>query len=834
MKNIFTLNKIIVVSILIITKGYYCFGENFYNTFDDWLVTTSCQDRTSKLCHGYYLEPVYPYPLDEQTDYPTKITSNHGEFINKKSAKFFGEVLIQQGNQNLTCNKAIVNHNAQTGEIETMQAFGNVKLTQPGMRIDGSKAIYYKPINRKIIYQATYRMYQRHARGTADSITLEQQTNMELPNASYTTCAPQNNSWQLKAKKLKLNKATGRGTAWHSWLYLKKMKVFYWPYINFPIDNNRHTGFLMPSFHSSSSHGAHLAAPFYWDLAPNYDALITPHFMQNRGIKLDNHFRYLTKYSSGNIKFNFLPNDRGYQRFRHKQLENPGNINPLSSQYLSLRNLHNRWSLVFNDQTTFNKNFRTAINYTRVGDDNYIYDFDGDIMQQAYPVTNNALTQANAYLPAYSATTSLLQKIELQNLTQLGTTTFRLMQYQILHPFYGPNQDEVYRKLPEIDVQSTTFYLPYDFDWRFSGNYTQFKLRNTPFATPLATGTRYHFEPQLTRPFQQPGWFLKPKLQVDLTNYNAMKLTAAEQANNKLTTATRVTPIYNIDSGLIFERPITIAHNAINQTLEPRMYYVYIPKRNQNLLPIFDSAPLTFSYEQIFRTNRYSGFDRIGEANQLGLGVMSKFLTKPHHTEKASFGIGRILYLRPRIGHFPQEPSIATKRWSPVAAVAKYFINPYWNLEGNLVQEKLKRTNNASLTIQYLTDPTHVINLGYQFTRNDTLLSQINRPSHLHTIQLSSAWEIKPELRLLGHTAYDINAHRITNVLLGLEHHTCCTIYRLAWLRTLKSTANFANKQYENTITLQLVLKGLSQTGNIDSSKINSMIPGYNPKDHLF
>ena len=186
------------------------------------------------------------------------------------------------------------------------------------MRIDGSRADVYNKEDRKVIYDSNYRMYQQHAHGTADSITIKGKKQTFLPNASYTTCAPNSDTWILRAKRAKFDKDSGRGEAWGSWLYIKDFKVFYWPYINFPIDNKRQTGFLMPNMHTSSSNGATITAPYYLNLAPNYDAIVTPHIMAKRGLKVDNHFRYLTNHSTGNIKFNFLPRDIGYRSFRNK------------------------------------------------------------------------------------------------------------------------------------------------------------------------------------------------------------------------------------------------------------------------------------------------------------------------------------------------------------------------------------------------------------------------------------------------------------------------------------------------------------------------------------
>lgn len=846
--NIVKFPLITIIALFLITPPIFGKTAHTKPEFDDWIVSSTSQDKTAKLCHGYYLEPEYQYPLTDKTEHPTKITSDRGEFINKGTSTFYGNVEIQQGNKHLKTDKATIIHNEQSGVLETMHAEGQVKITEPDLRIDGSSATVYQQEDRKIVYDSTYRMYSKHARGTADSITILQQTEMALPNASYTTCAPNKNTWHMRAKKTKFDKKTGRGEAWHSWLYVKNFKVFYWPYINFPIDDRRQTGFLMPDLHMGSSNGISLSTPFYWNLAPNYDAIITPQYMAKRGAKIDSHLRYLTNNSTGDIKFNFLPKDKAYQQFRTNRLARPNGISSNDPRYLGLRELDKRYSFALNNKTQFNKQFKAEVDYTYIGDDNYMRDFNGDVMQQNFPLPANNpmqpgyLTPAGTINPNYAATPAVRQKMELQYSSYLGTMTSKLEQYQVLHPFDGPQAYETYRSLPALDFQSSIFDLPHEFDWSFSGNYTNFALRGLAFNAPLYTGsssttpspgTRTRFKPSLRHAFGTQGWFVKPNIQLDTTHYSNMKLSNADLAKHKLTRTTRNIPIYSVDSGLLFDRPVNINNNSFLQTLEPRAYYLYVPKRDQSLLPVFDSAAIPMDYNQAFSSNRYSGFDRIGEANQLGLGVMSRFLTDSINEEKASIGISRILYFQDRIRYF-DEPINNKARWSPMAAVAKYKIRPAWNIEGNVVKEKLNKTNAGSLTLQYIPDPTQVVNFGYQFSRNDKMNEQTKKPSHLRSIQTSSAWAITPKIRLLGGLGHDLNLNRMNNFLLGVEQHNCCTIVRVVWIRNIKPTNNLLFKQYENAVSLQFVLKGLTQVGNIGTNQISTIIPGYTAKDNEF
>ena len=801
--------KVITISILfnsIIFLPLSSFSID-HNTeeFDDWVVNSNCTKRSDKLCYGYYLEPKYPFPLnDNAEEQPVIINSDELELVNKGSSKFQGHVVANQGNKQLTANKAYVVRDEKTGQLKLLQAEGNVKITEPDLRVNGTKAYYFYQEKKRIIYYSKYRIYSAHAYGISDSITTYNNTRMELPNASYTTCAPNSNVWKIKAKKAKFNKETGRGEAWHSILYIKNAPIFYWPYVNFPIDDRRKTGFLMPELKRSSKHGATLITPFYWNLAPNYDATITPYFMSERFLKIDSQFRYLTDKSTGEINFNFLPKDKKYKG------ENKF-----------------RYSTYIKDKTKFNKNFNLEIDYTKIGDDDYLYDFH----ENAKLVDHHL--QRDLSNPYQNSVTTVLQKAQLQYRFQLGTINTLVEQHQNLYPKDGPSAPEVHKKLPEINFQSNTFDLPYNFKWGAFGSYTSFKIREMPEVETKTTGTRYHAKPFISYPIANPGWFFKPKMQVHIINYKKLNLSKTDLNKNKPNQADCIIPTYNMDAGLIFEKSLKINKKPFIQTLEPRIYYLKVPYKNQEHLPIFDSALIEFDYYQAFRDNRYSGIDRVGEANQLGMGIESKFFTSATNTEKAKIGISRIIYFKDRTNHLNYRAKKEAKRWSPIAATGTYHINDNWNITGNLVKENLKKTKRGSINVQYICDPLHVINAGYQFIRSESFNKQVNKHLHTKKLEFSSAWEIIPQMRLLGRINYDINLKRTANMLLGAEFHGCCTIIRIVHMRNILIERNLSEKKYDHTIALQFVLKGFASSSNLDRSELR-LIPGYEPKDHEF
>jgi len=240
--------------------------------FDDWVV----DKQASGLCHGYYRQPHFGHPTSDKSKQTTTITSDSGEFALDGPSLFQGNVLLNQGQRSIRADVAKVTRDAQSHQIDRIEAQGHVRILEPNLRLEGETAEVRLQDNVRILRPAAFRLYRKHARGTADVITAKGDDYLELEEATYTTCAPTQNVWELAAKKVTLNKATGRGVARDAWLKVKDVRVFYFPYVDFPIDDRRKTGFLYPSYGSSNDSGFEFSAPFYWNMAPNYDWTITP------------------------------------------------------------------------------------------------------------------------------------------------------------------------------------------------------------------------------------------------------------------------------------------------------------------------------------------------------------------------------------------------------------------------------------------------------------------------------------------------------------------------------------------------------------------------------
>jgi LPS-assembly protein len=811
--------KIFLLSLIAATSNAITHTEN---SFDDWITSNTCSKNANRLCHGYYKQPHFPDTTGQvDNQQPITITSDEANFVSKGTSVFIGNVIAVQGDKMIYADKATVEHNAESGQLETITATGNVKIMQPGLRVDGSKAVAHIATDRKVIDNAVYRLYERHARGTADILVVNGQNKMDLIPASYTTCAPESNAWYLKASETDFNKETGRGEAWHAKMYLKDIPVFYWPYVNFPIDKRRQTGFLMPDYKRSTTNGQTAIFPFYWNIAPNYDSTITTNYMSLRGAKFDSLWRYLTPSSTGNISFDFLPYDKAYKVLRQQALASPAFVKATDSPTVLRRNdlkdNNFRYRYAWKNSTQLSPNVLFTVDYSNAGDGDYLNDF------------VNAWNNSSPM----SSTIYALQTAALQYGNFLGSAKLQVEEYKSFHAVNGPTSaTQQLRKLPELTLNSATFSLPYGFNWLVNSTSTSFKPRLLAGdTTQYNYGQRFQMRPALMYPIMEPGWFVQPRVQFNQVSYSHLHISPTAIKSGTITKGTTVTiPMYDIKTGLIFDRPTQFKNTALLQTLEPTLYYLYVPNKVQTQLPNFDSAVINFDYNQVFRDNSYSGLDRVARANQLGMGLATKFFSEYSGEEIGMLGVGQIRYVRPNIVPL-NETNNLDKHWSPVAMVARMRVAPKYNIETNWVRDNVS-TKTASVQLQYRGTPTRIFNVGYELVRStapDDLTGQYQ--SEIKQVVASTAWQITPPMRMLGKAGYDLQYHHALNLLAGLEYHTCCTAVRFIWTKDWQPGLSKQQGQYVYSIGLRLIFKGFAGVGGVEDSYLAQAIPGYTSQD---
>ncbi|MFV3016709.1 LPS-assembly protein LptD, partial [Pseudomonas sp. KHB2.9] len=481
---------------------------------------------------------------------------------------------------------------------------------------------------------AEYVMHKSRIRGNALYAKRAENAIIRLKDGTYTTCEPDSNAWQLKGNNITLNPATGFGTATNATLRIKNIPILYTPYIYFPIDNRRQSGFLPPSFSTGSETGFTLVTPYYFNLAPNYDATLYPQYMTKRGLLMEGEFRYLTKSSEGQFGGAYL-NDDSNERSKQTDYEKT------------------RYMLNWQHKGGLDSRLTTQVDYTKISDPFYFQD-----------------------LKSYE------EGVESRDfLNQQGSLTYRGDSYQArlnvqAYQLATISQITPYDRLPQITFNGALPYHPgglnfsyeteavrFDRDLRsgnvtnedggpFNADGTVGERRLDTYVTGLtrANGTRLNAAPAVDYPMNWTYGFITPKLKYVYTKYDldldgTGKTQMAAAGQTFKSSQDRAVPIASVDSGLYFDRNTNWFGKDYRQTLEPRAFYLYVPNKDQSDIPVFDTSEYSFSYASLFRDNRFSGTDRIGDENKLSLGLTSRWIEE-NGFERQRVSVGQALYFK--------------------------------------------------------------------------------------------------------------------------------------------------------------------------------------------
>ena len=645
--------------------------------------------------------------------------------------------------------------------------------------------------------------------GRAENITQKTPTLQHLKHATYSVCSPTNNAWHLSTSDLTLNKVTGRGTAYNAVLYAGKLPVFYTPFASFPIDNRRQTGLLYPLFGHSDRGGYEFSQPFYLNLAPNYDATITPHYYSKRGILWDGVGRYMTKYSQGKLEAEIIYNDRALDTFKNAQKA----LFPLSNTGLQqlLGQSRTRKALVFSQNTKWNKNWSAQLNYKYASDDYYFQDFGGGFLSS----DQNQLKRE--------------AKLDYQN--EHWQVSSLIQSFQTLHPINEIPTVDQYSREPQISIHGDYPGLFHGLDLTFDSQFVRLKHSVQGAAFPNAD--RENLQAGLSWPMSNLAGYVTPSLQVQSTRY---QLHRGQEFWPRQHTQ-RTTPISSLDTGLFFQRPISLFGTNYRQTLEPRLFYLYVPYRHQDAIPIFDSLRQSFTYDQLFRSNRFSGFDRIGDANQLAYGVTSRLLDDQYGREKMSLSVGQLIYFRDRLVTLchtdacrATEDPFFNQPVSPIASQLIYNLTPGLSVTGDFAWNvESSKTENLGVTASYHPSDHYTLYSSFNYRTNVNLIGdpQTVMPSVQQFI-LGGAWKFASNWTVLGGFTNQVSRElpsNVQNFLYGLQYDSCCWAFRLSGGRSYRGIVG-SSLQYDHHIYAQLLLKGL---GSLGQNQSNNFISGFLP-----
>lgn len=769
------------------------------------------------LCGGYYKQPEiirkYPVAANLKTTKVTTTADKYAFYAANGDSVLEGNVIMTQPGRMMKTDKLILHRDPKTGKIISADLIGHVVLREYGKLIVGNTGYINFVDNYMIINHGLYWLSAPTATGTSSihgrlvhAKNDDKNNILTLKDANYSTCSPDTKGWSIWTSTLELNRNTDVVTAYNPVFYIKDIPVFYFPYLHFSLSQQRKTGFLYPGFSNTSSSGITIRWPFYLNLAPNYDATITPDYMSRRGLLMDSQFRLLTTTSEAEFDVGYIYHDRKFKRFMDKYTD-PNTTDP------SVAKLNNdkddRGYFIFNDTSKFNEYWSADANLNYVTDDYLLNDISS--------------------LPTTKTNDQLYNNADLKFASNHWRFLARAQAYQTLHMIGDSNVKDQYARFPQVDLTANYPNEWLGMNYRVNNEFVDFVHwpdSHSAFIPPnqQVTGGRSNIQPDVDLPIRWDGVYIDPRIQVPFTYYDL-----GHQPQGMPNSVTRVVPMFDVDASMAFERPIKFFGTIYTQTLEPRVMYLYVPYHSQNNIPVFDSTFPTFNFDNMFRTNRFSSIDRIGDANQIMVGLTSRFLDGNTGAEKFRADIGEIFAFRQHRVCLDKDCTIddaydplLEHNISPLLGKLTYNLNPHWNAAGDIafnVHEK--NVNNGDLTFQYLSNSDHVANIGYHYQKDGD--KDGRKTIDLNRLYLSTAWLFFNHWRLLGQWNYDIGAKHSFTYLYGLEYNGCC------WaLRGIYDKVRNTDGSYDDEYAVQIMLKGLGGFGyNEPGSLLTSSISGF-------
>ena len=810
----------------------------------DWVprdkLTAAQLAETGPYCSGSYVEPIRPGMNDptSKSDAPTFIGAKASRYEQEEQvATLAGDVVMRQGSMQIEADEASLYQAESRGELN-----GKVRLRDNGALIVGDHADVQLDTGAAKVDNAEYVLHKSRIRGSALYAKRAEDSIIRLKDGTYTTCEPSSNAWQLKGNNITLNPATGFGTATNVTLRVKDIPVFYTPYIYFPIDDRRQSGFLPPSFSSSTDTGFMLVTPYYFNLAPNYDATLYPRYMTKRGLLMEGEFRYLTESSEGQFGAAYL-NDDNDDRKRQTDYNDK------------------RYMLNWQHKGGLDSRVLTEVDYTKISDPYYFQDLESD---QIGVESRDYLNQQAAVSYRGDDYTA---KLNVQAY-QLATVT----------------QITPYDKLPQLTLDGMLPTHPGGLNFAYNtelvrfdrslenGNYTNEdgttapRLDTNVTGLARANGTRMNLAPSVSLPLNWSYGFLTPSLKYMYTQYDldldGTGKTQLAAAGGKFdSTVNRSVPIASVDSGLYFDRNTNWFGTNYRQTLEPRAFYLYVPEKNQDDIPIFDTSESTFSYSSLWRDNRFSGTDRVGDENKLSLGLTSR-LIEDNGFERQRISVGQAYYFKNRKVQLPgisDDRKDATSSMSPYALEYAYRFNRDWRATADYnwdPETRSPRSGSAMMHYQPEDNPNKVVNAGFRYRNDQVRYDQYTGkwtvgggdylspgdPGYIKDYykikqhDFSVIWPIVPQWNAISRWQYDYNRNRTLEAFGGFEYDNCCWKLRLIsryWVSNDEYTqAAPLNEKGDHGLFLQVVLKGL---GGVVGTKVESFldkgIQGYRERE---
>jgi len=741
-------------------------------------MTDEQRDGVVSYCEGGYIVPAYlPEGVGTSSGSPSEVPVNasaqSAAYDAEQNIHLEGDIEIVQAPHMLTGASATMNQQTQQANIG-----GGVKLRSPGLLLTGSEARYDMSTGTFEVDNASYLAHEQGLRGDSDKISRPSEQVMVIEDGTITRCDPNDKAWSIAASKIELDHETGVGTAEHVRFRIQDIPVFYFPWMTFPIDDRRKSGFLYPSFGSSNvGRGMTMSTPYYFNLAPNYDATLTPQYIHGRGLHTELEGRYLNTFGISVLDLGYINEDEEYIKdFPNKDGE--------------------RWGLSFENTSRLAPGWSSVIDYNVVSDDDYLEDL--------------------------ARTISISNETHIDKMGQVSYVDDVWQFEGIVHGYQTVDSsiaeaNKPYSRLPELDLMGE--WDNDDFDWTLGSQYIYFYRDGEQLTgDDKVYGSRLRIKPTLSMPMEELWGYLTPSIKIDHSDYLLEDRDTAEDH------ISRTVPFTTLDTGLYFDRPFQLGVQDYNQSLEPRLFYVYSPEVEQDDIPDFDSSLTSFSYSQLFSDDRYNGGDRVGDNNRLTLGLTTRFTEDSTGIDRAVFSIGKIYYFEDRMVSL-NGTGTSTESESPYAGEFK--LQPLSGLDlkvtGLWDDQERKTVEGSSILSFHTEDYGYVLNLGHRYKKESTALEQTD---------LSTIFPLTDQISVFGRWLYDKIDTRTAGTLAGVEYRSCC------WRAQLLSSSYLNDGGSENgtldhTIMFRIELKGLAGFGD-SADDLDDQVPGYLSRESLY
>ncbi len=709
------------------------------------------------LCGNKFQLPARP-ALESPVGVPgeTQMAADGADLADEKVSTLVGNVQIYKDGLQLQADKVVFD-----SETEIADAYGNARLwSDKGLFLHGETGRMDLANDINAANQAEFMLWEPHGHGTADSLTLVEKRLLQGTNVQYTTCNADDVTWVVNASEMELNRVEEWGKASDVTVEFGGVPIFYSPHMTFPLSDKRKTGFLTPGYGHTAATGFEVIVPYYWNIAPERDATFAVRGMSKRGPMLMGEYRYLLDSDAkGVLEAELLPRDlereefRGLVHFRHS-----GKIK-------------GNWS--------------SRVDYHHVTDSDYFID-----------LGTNLNVTATQFLNRYGS------------LTYSGNHWFaraKVQAYQTVDRTVT-NASRPYRQLPNLLFQYDPPERNRQLHTLLRGEYVYFQREDR------VIGHRLDIKPTVKFPIRTSGAFLIPSATLRATHYRLEDTPAGIDAE-----INRFSPSGNVDAGLFFEREFDFSGGRYTHTFEPRLYYLYRPYESQSDIAVFDTSVYSFNFGQLFRDDRFSGPDRVGDANQVTVALSSRVLA-PDGDELLRASVGQIRYFRDRKVTLPGS-TVEDDNESDIVAEAAARLYKHWRVIGGLQWNMDEsRTDKSTISLRYNPDSRRVVNLSYRFVRDV-----------VETGDLSARWPFGINWAAVGRLNYSIPERQLIDTFAGVEYNSCCWAFRAVGRRFLVAdTDNGAgDAEYEKGVFLELELKGLAGVGNSAATFLKRSIPGY-------